>query len=360
MSHLASIQKVVDVRPIEGADKIEVATVLGWDVVIKKNEFSVGDPVCYIQIDTIAPETEEFEFLRKGKFRVKTIKLKGQISQGLIVPVPKGKFKEGDDVTNIIGIKKYEKPDNNPQVVKPKMPKKWHQQLIYKLKYNYLYRFFPSLMKKSKSDFPKHLVPITDEERIQNVPRVIHEQKGKMFRLSYKLDGSSITIIHDTVKSFFGKTSSIYRICSRRFELHDTNNDWQKVFDNTNFKVHIDALVSHYKTNEIIVQGEAIGRFNGNHHKLENDEIRLFNLFVNGKKIGQDEMEEVFKQYNIPYCPTHSIIELNHTIPEILEISQIPDLLNPNAPAEGLVWRTLDGKVSFKAINNKYLLTKGE
>ncbi|MFK5283304.1 hypothetical protein ACI3PL_27400, partial [Lacticaseibacillus paracasei] len=83
------------------------------DVVIKKGEYKVGDLCCYIQIDTVVPDLPQYEFLRERSFRVRTIKLKGQISQGLIVPLPKGKFKEGDDVTDVIGVKKYEKVDNN-------------------------------------------------------------------------------------------------------------------------------------------------------------------------------------------------------------------------------------------------------
>src|SRR5512133_1532260 len=92
---LASIQKIVSLTPIEGADKIEVATVLGWNVVVKKGDFKVGDACVYIEIDSILPDRPEFEFLRERKFRIKTIRLKGQVSQGIcfplsILPRPKG------------------------------------------------------------------------------------------------------------------------------------------------------------------------------------------------------------------------------------------------------------------------------
>src|SRR6185312_7137005 len=113
MNNLASVQKILSIKPIEGAEFIVTATVLGWEVVVKKGEFNVGDLCCYIQIDTVVPETEQFDFLRERKYRVRTIKLRKQISQGLIVPLPKGKFKEGDDITDLVGVKKYEKPDNN-------------------------------------------------------------------------------------------------------------------------------------------------------------------------------------------------------------------------------------------------------
>jgi RNA ligase (TIGR02306 family) len=88
MRKLASIQKIVDIRPIDGADKIEVAQVLGWEVVVaKKDEFKVGDLVIYIEIDSIVPDKSEFDFLRDRKFRVRTIKLRKQVSQGLILPL---------------------------------------------------------------------------------------------------------------------------------------------------------------------------------------------------------------------------------------------------------------------------------
>jgi len=350
--NLASAQKIVKITPIEGADAIETAMVLGWEIVIKKGEYQVGDLCCYIQIDTVVPEKPEYEFLRERKFRVKTIKLRKQISQGLIVPLPEGNWSEGDDLTDIIGVKKYEKVDNNPvRYEKRRKPKTWYGRYVYNFKYNFLYKWFPFLLKKERSDFPKPLVSITDEERIQNIPNVLETHAGKNFIVSYKLDGSSITIIHNKV---FGKSK--YRICSRRFELHDKQNDWYKVFTDTVFKIHIEKLVKLFNTNDIIVQGEAIGKFNGNHHKLQRDEIRLFNIYVNGKRLNQKRFIEVCTSNGIPHCPLYKEIVLNHTLPEILKISEIKDILNPHVEVEGLVWRCVEDNLSFKVINNKYLL----
>lgn len=353
---LASVQKITKLTPIEGADLIETATVLGWEIVVKKGEYQVGDLCTYIQIDTVVPELPEFEFLRERKFRVRTIKLRKQISQGLIVPLPKGNWQEGDDVTDLIGVKKYEKPDNNPRLYeKPRMPKSGYRKWIYLFKYNFLYKIFPGLQRKNRSPFPKDLVPITDEERIQNMPHILQQYAGKLFIVSYKLDGSSITIIHSKV---FGKSK--FRICSRRFELHDKKNDWYKAFIETNFKDEILKLVTHFKTNDIIVQGEAIGKFNGNHHNLEKEQIRLFNIYVGGKRLNQQEFIRVCKANNIPHCPMYKEVALNHTLPEVLKMSEIKDILNPSVEAEGLVWRCVEDNLSFKAINNKYLLKNNE
>ena len=354
MSNLASIQKILNITPIPDADAIETAHVLGWQVVIKKGEFKVGDLCCYIQIDTVVPEIEQFDFLRERKYRVRTIKLRKQISQGLIVPLPKGKFSEGDDVTDLIGVKKYEKPDNNPErFEKPRMPKVWHKKWVYIIKYNFLYKLFPSLKRKQRSPFPTHLVGITDEERIQNMPQVLQQYAGKLFLVSYKLDGSSITIIHSKV---LGKSK--FRICSRRFELHDKRNDWYRVFAATDFKYEILKLVNHFSTNDIIVQGEAIGKFNGNHHNIPVDQIRLFNIYVKGKRLNQKDFINACTVMNIPHCPKYKETTLNHTLEEILKESEIKDLLNPHADVEGLVWRCVEDNMSFKVINNKYLLSE--
>lgn len=350
--NLATCQIISNITPIDGADAIETAHVLGWTVVIKKGEYKVGDKCCYIQIDTIVPETEYFEFLRERKFRVRTIKLRKQLSQGLIVPLPKGNWKEGDDLTEIIGVTKYEKKDNNPErYEKPRMPKVWYKKWLYLFKYNFLYKVAPGLRRKSRSPFPKHLVSITDEERIQNCPAVLRAYSGKTFVVSYKLDGSSITIIHSKV---LGKSK--FRICSRRFELHDKKNDWYRVFEATNFQEHIKSLIGWYSTNDIIVQGECIGKFNGNHHGLKEDEIRLFNIYVNGKRLKQSEFIQVCETLEIPHCPMYKMVSLSHSLEEILKESEIPDVLNPRVPVEGLVWRCTEDNLSFKVINNNYLL----
>lgn len=359
---LATIQEIIDVKPIEGADAVELAFVLGWQVVVKKGQFKVGDWCVYIQIDTVVPEKPEFEFLRSRDFRVRTIKLRKQLSQGIIFPmdilpnkyIPANSKLSDYDVTDILGIKKYEKPNNNPTEPSERMPKNGYRKWIYLFKYNFLYKVFPKLKSKSRSPFPTDLVPITDEERIQNVPGILESYKNKPFHISYKLDGSSITIIRD--KGLFGKP--VYRICSRRFELHDKKNDWYKVFEETDFKVYLERLAEIYNDKQIIVQGEAIGKFNGNHHNLKKDEIRAFNIYVNGIRLKPLEFYSACKAVNMPHCPLYNSFYLNHSLSEILKVSEIPDCINPSVPAEGLVWRSDDGQISFKVINNNYLLTE--
>lgn len=355
MSNLASAQKIIRLDPIDGADLIEKATVLGWEIVVKKGEFKEGDLVAYIQIDTVVPETEQFEFLRERQFRVRTIKLRKQISQGLVVPLPAGSWSEGDDLTEVLGVKKFEKGGEVPGVM-PRKPKVWYKKLWYILKYQYLVKLFPGMKTFNRNRFPTNLVPITDEERIQNIPSILERYKGKVFVVSEKLDGSSITIIHE--RRWNGK--SRYRVCSRRFELFNTKNEWHGVFEDTKFANHIQQLTKRFKTPNIIVQGEFVGAPQGNRYGLERNEIRLFNIYVDGERLKQDTFYRACLVHNIPSCPYlgHNVMDFD--LPKILNYAEGRSDLNDRIEREGVVFRCIEDGLSFKVISNKYLLKNNE
>lgn len=355
MNNLASAERILKIDPIEGADFIQKATVLGWELVIKKDEFKIGDLAGYIQIDTVVPEKEQFEFLRERKFRVRTIKLRKQISQGLLVSLPPGNWSEGDDLTDALGVKKYSK-DVELVEERPKVPKLWYKKLWYILKYRYLVKVFPGLKTFNRASFPKNLVPITDEERIQNIPSVLERYKGKMFVISEKLDGSSITIIRD--KTWTGKPK--YRICSRRFELFNTKNEWHGVFFSTMFSVHMENLATYFGTTQIIVQGEFIGSPQGNKYKLPANEIRLFNIYVKGKRLMQDQFYKTCNNLQIPHCPHLYTDDMQFDLPGILKFAEGKSILNPSIEREGLVFRCIEDGFSFKVISNRFLLKNEE
>ena len=194
MRNLASIQRIKALEPIEGADVIEKATVLGWQLVVKKNEFKVGDLCVYCEIDSIMPNKPEFAFLEPRKFRIKTVKLKGQISQGICFPLsilPEDcVIEEGKDVTDIIGVEKYE----------PYIP----AQLAGIMKGN-----FPSFLQK------------TDETRVQNLEEELNEHHGELSYITEKLDGSSAT---------YYLNNGEFGVCSRNIDLlYDTENTFWKV-----------------------------------------------------------------------------------------------------------------------------------
>jgi len=370
---LASIQKITALNSIEGADNIEVADILGWKVVVKKGMFKVGDLVCYCQIDCIAPELPYFEFLRERKFRIKTIKLRKQVSQGLIVGLDDLEcfktnastlvgemgsmttyyYEEGDDVTELVGITKYSKDKEIVAYEVSKKPKIWWKKWIWLFKQKVLVRLFPSLKKVNRSRFPSDIVNKTDEERIQNMPRVLEQCKGKEFNVREKLDGSSITIICNQK----GK----YRVCSRNFELHNKQNEWYKVFESTQFNLVMDKLYTHYGGEKaVVVQWEFIGTPQGNPYKLEKNEIRVFNIYVGEKRLNPIDFLVVCTELDIPVCPDLGNTTLNHSLEDLLKMAEGKSALNSNTEREGIVMRSLDGSQSFKVVSNKFLLKNGE
>jgi RNA ligase (TIGR02306 family) len=330
---LASIRKISDIQPIEGADMIELAIVDGWKVVVAKNvNHKVGDLVVYCEIDSFLPIKEEFEFLRKGSykkmvdgtegFRLRTIKLRGQVSQGLILPIHTlpllEMVHEGQDVTEMLGIVKYEPP----------IP----AELAGKVK-----GLFPSFLRK------------TDEERIQNLSGEIETWKDKTFYVTEKLDGSSAT--------FYYKDGE-FGVCSRNLELLETE-------DNTFWKfarqVDLENKMRDFDIN-ISLQGELIGEgIQGNPYKIKGQTVRFFNLFdIDLQEYHNLSMfEGVCNRFGVEMVPIlNKHFGIFETVEDILEYADGKSVLNPNFDREGVVIRSLDRKISFKAISNKFLLNE--
>ncbi len=137
MRKLASIKTVSNIIPIEGRDKIVLATVDGWSVVVKKDEFTVGSKCVYCEIDSVLPETEQFEFLRSKKFRIKTIKMAGVVSQGICFPLsvlPEGNYEVDQDVTDILGVKQYE-DTMDAEPVEQKATNKKNPEILMRMKW---------------------------------------------------------------------------------------------------------------------------------------------------------------------------------------------------------------------------------
>ena len=157
MRHLATIREITTLRPIAGADRIEVAQVDGWECVVQKGEFHTGEHIVYIEVDSIVPERPEFEFLRDRKFRVRTIKLRGQVSQGLVLPLsilPNGAPADlGADVTDVLGIKKYDPEAQQEAQLLTKQPAKPKSALMRFLMRFKWYRKLP-MKSPPKCGFP--------------------------------------------------------------------------------------------------------------------------------------------------------------------------------------------------------------
>ena len=337
---LATVRKITDIRPIEGADKIEIATVGGWNVVVAKDvEHKVGNSVVYCEIDSFLPIKEEFEFLRKSSykkmgdqegFRLKTIRLRGQLSQGLILPisvVPIAQFAtghdlpEGLDVTEMLGIVKYEPP----------IP--------------------AELSGKVKGLFPS-FIPKTDEERIQNLTKEYGEwkyQSKHQFYVTEKLDGSSAT--------YYIKDGE-FGVCSRNLELLETEgNTFWKVARELNLEENMKATGKN-----ISLQGELIGEgIQGNPYKIKGQTVRFFTGFDIDKyqRISFPELVVMLSDMGLQYVPILNQ-ELGFVLPEtvedMLKYAEAKSVLNDKTEREGVVVRSMDGTISFKAISNVFLL----
>ena len=213
---LAHIEIIEALNPIEGADKIEVAQVLGWQCVVKKGEFKVGDKVIFVEVDSVMPDKPEYDFLRDRKFRIRTIKLKGQVSQGLVLPLStldsyvkeKGGLKfikpalePGDDVTNYLGITKYLSPSERDEISQQErnIANDKNRLRKFMMRYSWFRRLF--LSERQKSGFP-YWVSKTDEERIQNIPQVLQQFADKEVYVTEKIDYQSVTFTGKMIPRF--------------------------------------------------------------------------------------------------------------------------------------------------------------
>ena len=344
MRKLAHIERVTNIRPIEGADRIEQVNVLGWNVVIKKGEFKEGDKCVYIEIDSICPDKPHFEFLRDRNFKVKTIKLKGVVSQGLILPLsilPKGDYVVGDDVTEVLGITKHDDSEINTFPNRPVKKYKWFKRLWYK--------FFHK--KKKKSSFPSW-VKKTDETRIQNMPHILNH--GGKFVVTEKVDGCSATFT--LRKKLFGFE---YLVCSRN-RVADKNSAYTEISEKYRIEEVLKSIYKQLggKYKYLTIQGEIVGpRIQGNKYNLEEYDLYVFNFLVGGKLLPTPQTHHLMRIFGIKHVPILGLIELPNTVDEMVKLADGTSQLY-NTPREGLVLRYNSPKddVSFKVISIEFLL----
>lgn len=353
MRKMATIRIIDSILPIEGADAIEVAVIGGWKVVVKKNEYSAGDKVIYCEIDSWIP-TDIAPFLTKAGHepkeyngvkgeRLRTVKLRGQVSQGLVLPVfsditgtylmvyddENGEYSvtvsEGDDVSEVLGIQKWEPSQE----------------------------FMAS---NSKGNFPS-FIRKTDQERVQNLKRELQKaiDSGEDFEVSEKLDGSSMTVYYN---------DGVFGVCSRNLELKEDANN---TFWATALKYNLREKLINYGTN-IAIQGELIGPgIQGNKYGLTEFQFRVFNVFdIDRQEYYSPSAAGVIIQHlnmvlhleidTVPILNTWYSIPKGTTIDDLLKQAEGKSKLNPNTEREGLVFKSEHGNFSFKAISNKWLM----
>lgn len=353
---LAHVEKIVSLTPIEGADRIEVATVLGWQCVVAKTDnFEVGQNIVYIEVDSIVPEKPEFEFLRDRKFRVRTIKLRKQISQGLVLPLsvlPEGRYKEGQDVTDLLEILKY---DPQAQQEFEETDSRMKNPFVkFMSRFKWYRRMF---LQKRKGGFPDWIVK-TDEERIQNMPRVLVNEANTRFEITEKLDGQSVTFfLKKNKQKLFGEQYD-FGVCSRNNRLaKPDNSSWWTIARELNIEKVLQSLIGDDEY--IVLQGEILGtNIQGNKYKVKKYQFFAFNLITPTKKYSYEEM------FNFLPLPLVPLLELGCYLPDnvkdMVEYSKGKSTYNTETIREGIVVRNYEKNISFKVINPEFLLKNNE
>ena len=372
---LASVQKIKSIKPIEGADKIEIAQVLNWDCVVKKGEYHVGDKVIYFEIDSLLPDIPMLEFLKGSswsqklnKYKISTHKFRGQISQGLVISIndfPKlleqimqltdptayvagtvglEYLEEGLDLTETLRIEKYEPPVSNGPLGKI-ISHEWY-------------------------------VPKTDEERIQvcaeDVLPVYMKAKRNEWYASVKVDGCSCTagLFEDAFliggRSQWYADENMYTTTVKKYITEDKLRDY------------------HKKTGKYVVfQGELCGPgIQSNRLGLSEKDWFIFNAYmsITGKMdsytkcdlIGMLNLCEEFGLFHVPLIAFEEkfdfskTTDIDQTVEDLLKYAdqfkyrKWFDNASPNQIVEGIVFRMNDMTNSFKVISNKFLLKGGE
>ena len=378
---LAHIEKIEWVKPIEGANNIELIGVLGWVCVAKKGEFQTGDLAVYIEIDSKCPENDErFEFLANKKYKVKTMKL-GKfkvISQGLALPLslfPELDGKNiGDDVSKDLKItysseedvkRKSNSIDPNAKFKsmaarhKNLAKKKWFRWLMKREWGKKLLFFFLGKKRDNPKEFPKWIVK-TDETRIENAP--FYLQNKNPWIKTEKLDGTSCTFAINRQKK--GKDKFEFIVCSRNVRqadknqecYHDSNIYWE-LADKYGIESVLTKLAIENNYDRVVLQGEGVGDVQGNPYKFKENRLYVFNLIIEGNRVGTKEMADFCDGNNLLHVP---IISTEYYLPKTMEEMKLEadgySEINPKVRREGYVYRSQDGQQSFKNVSREYLL----
>lgn len=338
---LASLQPVISIEPIPNADAIELARIQGWQCVVKKGQFQPGDLGVFLEIDSVPPDDSRFAFLwhnnkdvgptaQPANFRLRTVRLRGMLSQGLLMPTKQfpelnPPFVSGTDVTETLGITKWDPP----------LPEAGDVAGV----------FLPA-------------VPKTEEMRIQSAPSLLDELAGRPYVITLKCDGTSATFgIH--------RDSGQFTACGRNWSIKRGQNSYWRVAESYQLEK---SLLAHP---HLVVQAEVVGPgIQKNRLGLPELQLRAFNVYdqQKGHFLGHDEAVAFLNEIKVPMV---DVIEegpsFNHCLDSLLAMAEghYPGTQNER---EGLVIRpkaeclssTLGGRLSFKVISNRFLLKGGD
>ena len=344
MRKLASVQTIKKIEPIEGADRIEKATIEGWTVVVPKGQFKEGDKAVYFEIDSFLPIKGVYEFLKNchkdnpilGEgYLIKTQKLRGVVSQGLCMTLDDlgitPSTPVGMDLTNILDVKKYELPEMATT----------GGTTLGKLPYD---------------------VPHTDETRYQTYPEWKEEFGTNEYYISTKMDGSSHSVSLDR---------NGFHVCGHNYEYKDDGKcSFYNYVNKNNIREKMELYVRNMGIETLTIQGEFCGAgIQKNPIGLTEPQWYVFNVIVNGKRASMRTMIAVSDALGLKTVP---IEEVDYDLPskypndDALQARSDGKYIN-GKQKEGIVIRTctpieskvLDGYISMKVVNNKYLLKRG-
>lgn len=376
---LAYIANVDNIQPIDGADNIELISVLGWKVITKKFEFKIGDKCVFFEIDSKLPAAEWSEFMSHKHYKVKTMKLNkfGVVSQGLALPIsifPEIKdMKTGTDVTDILKITYSEAEDNNRKNNNPNakydsmrarhkkiFKKRWAKWMMKRSWGRKVMFFFFGRKKDKPKGFPS-FISKTDEERIENVPWRLQEDKEWI--ATEKLDGTSCTYALERK----GKNKFEYYVCSRNVRQQDrdqkcyhSSNIYWELEDKYNIEDYLkEYLIANPTIEWVAIQGEGVGNVQGNPLKLKENDLYVFNLkdSVIGR-YSSEKGKEIIEQWGMKWVPVLGKVTLPDNMEDMKALADGNSIVNPEVIREGIVYRSLDGSESFKNVSNTFLLSK--
>ena len=392
---LAYVVLIDGIDPIPGYDRVEHATVGGWRVIVQKGQFQVGDPAIYFEIDSKVPSDREcFAFLEKRNYKVKTLKMCKVLSQGLLMHAEDfgwtitadGGIYDGDGdhgyhypsdesrfLTQKLGVIYADAEDNQRKAAPvdkykkmaqchPTIFKKPFVRWLMKHKWGRKLMFFFFGKKKDKKNGWPAWVSKTDEERIQNMPWILHDDG--VWVATEKIDGSSTTFTMKRGKR--GKNE--FYVCSRNvcFDsidkscYYDTNIYWEMAQKYDMYNVLTKLLEKYPKSEWVTIQGETYGAgVQKRDYSMEGHDFKAFNLILSEcGRLSTIDMQNILEnEMNIPCVPIMSVIHINKFV-------DVDDILNFAAgnsmvdglPREGIVFRSWDGTKSFKAVSNSFLL----
>lgn len=354
MRKLVTVRKITDIQSILGADRIEEVHVSGWSVVCQKGIHTIGDTVLYFELDSFLPQSDtRFEsFMKFGTrtfdgvvgHRIKTVRLKGVYSQGVIMPLSEfpeiTSTEEDTDYSEAIGIVKWEAPQERGEGMGYQGDKKGD---------------FPWFIRKS------------DQERIQNLyGKLSQTHADKEFVGTLKMDGSSITVGYVLGDRYDNKE---FFYCSRNQELKMPDfgaEDFKRENEGKFYQgaANSDLFVKAFMLHELFggyyaIQGELVGAgVQGNFEKFDTYQVFAYNIFDIVKQEYVDyqifeTMAEAVKLQTVPKVYGANKV-LIHELKDILEWSNLGKVLNADY-IEGIVYKQVDGDCQFKVINNKYL-----